>query len=216
MSSLITKFAFALLATGCVLFASIVLVAQPRVDVPEKYQRSYDAEALGDYAGALSALEGMPLSEQSSYVFHLRQGWLRYLSGDYEASISAYERAIRANPAAVEARLGLQLPQMALRRWLDVEVATWELLEIDPMNYLARRRLALALYNLGRYAEAEAIYRAVLESYPSDVEVEAGLGWSLLMQGNATGAAEVFTHVLWVAPNQASGLEGLQALITEP
>ena len=216
MSSLLTKFAVALLATGSVLFASIALVAQPRVDVPAKYQESYDAEARGDYQGALSALNGMPQSEQSSYVFQLRRGWLHYLIGDYELSISAYEGAIDGNPAAIEARLGLQLPQMALRRWLDVEIATQEILEMDALNYLARRRLALALYNLGRYDEAAAMYRSVLENYPSDVEVEAGLGWSLWMQGNATGAAEVFTHVLWVAPNQASGLEGLQALSGAP
>lgn len=211
MSSLFTKCTIALVVTVSVLFASMALVAQPRVDVSAKYQESYDAEAQGDPQGALAALRGMPLTEQSSYVFKLRQGWLYYLIGDYEASITAYERAIDVSPVAIEARLGLQLPQIALRRWLDIEVATQEILEIDPMNYLARRRLALALYSLGRYDEAETIYRSVLANYPSDVEVEAGLGWALLMQGNATGAAEVFTHVLWIAPNQASGLEGLHA-----
>ena len=207
-----TAIAFSSAAT--ILLLSIAIVGQPRSSVPSLYQESYDLEAVGDYSGALAALESMPRSEQSSFIFLLRSGWLLYLQGDYESAIGAYVGAIEADPDALEARIGIQLPQTALRLWQDVERSTRSVLSRDPMNYVSRRRLALALYSMGRYVEAEEVYRGVLEQYPSDVEVASGLGWALYMQGDSSGAARVFEHVVWISPNHA-GLPDAEARLID-
>nr|MBK7065940.1 hypothetical protein [Deltaproteobacteria bacterium] len=43
---------------------------------------------------------------------------------------------------------------MALRRWQETEQRAREVLRLDADNYLASRRLALALYQLGRFDAA--------------------------------------------------------------
>jgi tetratricopeptide (TPR) repeat protein len=178
---------------------------------PQAYQDSYDLEARGAFDGALVALRKAPASEQTTYVFKLRQAWLQYLTGRHDAAIGTYRQAIALMPKAVEPRLGLMLPQIALRRWLDVEKSAREVLAMDPKNYLASSRLAWALYNLGRYPEAEKQYRAVLDGYPSDIEMQAGLGWSLLQAGQGEAAAGIFTQVLRVAPRHRSAADGVRA-----
>lgn len=175
---------------------------------PDVYQRSYEQEALGAYAAAVQTLSGLSSRETSSYTAELRRAWLQYLSGQYDASISAYDRATRLHPDAIEPRLGKLLPLLALRRWADAERLGREILKDDPRSYLARSRTAWATYNLGRYADAEKLYREVLADYPSDVEMRAGLGWALLSQGDKAAAAREFDAVLRVSPQHASAKSG--------
>ncbi|MFO0763153.1 MAG: tetratricopeptide repeat protein, partial [Byssovorax sp.] len=72
-------------------------------------------------------------------------------------------------------------------------------------------RLAFSVYSLGRYAESAMLYRRLLDAYPSDVEVRAGLGWALLKSGKAADAAKEFREVLEIAPKNALSLDGLKA-----
>ncbi len=175
------------------------------------FQRSYDAEAAGKAAEALAALDALPAPVHDGYVADLRRGWLLYKLGRNPEAIDAYAAAARLEPRSVEARVGALLPQMAARRWADVETTARDALRIDPGNYLATLRMAFALYNLGRYPESEALYQRLAEMYPSDVEVRAGLGWARLKGGKAAEAAAAFRAVLDVAPRNALAAEGLKA-----
>lgn len=209
MITLQSRLLVALAATGVVFFLSFAIAAQSQVDVPQLYQQSYDLEAVADYQGSLDAMSAMPFTERGQFVFQLRRGWLLYLLGDFDGSVDAYVSAAETEPDAIEVMLGVQLPQIALRRWQDVRDTSEAILAVDPLNYTARRRLGLALYSLGRYADAERVYRDVLRHYPSDVEMRAGLGWSLLMQGDEAGAERAFREVLRVSPNQAGVAEAM-------
>jgi len=60
--------------------------------------------------------------------------------------------------------------------------------------------------------DAELSYRRVLEAYPADVEMRAGLGWSLLKLGKAEEAARELRLVLEVAPRHVSAKAGLDVL----
>lgn len=178
--------------------------------VPTLLQQSYDLEAENKLAESLSTLERVPAASQG-YVYHFRRGWLLYLLGRHAEAVASYERAIARAPATIEARLGLMLPQLALRRWVDVEKVALAVLERDALNYLATSRLAWSYYNLGRWADAATVYRRILTAYPSDVEMRVGLGWSLLKQGKAGEAMVELRAVLEVAPRHAIAREGLQA-----
>ena len=81
-----------------------------------------------------------------------------------------------------------------------------------PDDYRGTSRMAYIAYNMGQYAEAARLYRRVLAHYPSDVEMQAGLGWSLLKNRQVDAARGVFESILRVAPNHASARDGLQAL----
>lgn len=177
----------------------------------ELIQRSYDSEATGRLADSLSVLDQLTPPRRDMYVVTLRRAWLLYRLARYAEAVEVYGRAIALAPNAVEPRLGVLLPHLALRRWGDVENQARAILKLDPANYLAQLRLAFALYNLQRYAESTALYRRLGELYPSDVEVRSGLGWALLKAGKYPEAATEFRNILDVAPRNELAKEGLKA-----
>lgn len=191
---------------------SFVLMLALALAGPQDWQQSYEAEAAADYGGAIAALERLPEPERRTYLFHLRRGWLRYLSGAGADAVADYQEAARLEPRAVEPLLGLSLAQMALLRWVDSEQACRAALEREPSNSTARVRLAWSLYNQGRFPEAETVYRELVAAYPSDVDLRAGLAWSLLLQGRTGEARVELEAVLAVAPNHVTARAGLDSL----
>jgi len=175
------------------------------------WQQSYQLEAKGAFPAAVKVLGQLPNTTRAGYLYAQRSGWLYYLGGKHIQAVAAYRLAISRAPKAVEPRLGLLLPLMALRRWQEAERVARDALKLDAGNQLAGRRLALSLYQLGRFAEAEAVYRSVLASYPSDLDMLSGIGWSRLRQGDQTGARRAFAAVLEIAPRHVSAKTGLAA-----
>ncbi len=177
----------------------------------ELIQRSYDSEATGRLADSLSVLDQLSAPRRDAYVVTLRKAWLLYRLGRYAESTEVYVRAIALAPAAVEPRLGILLPYLALRRWSDVENQARAILKLEPGNYLATLRLAFACYNLQRYAESTALYRKLIDLYPGDVAVRGGLGWALLKLGKYPEASAEFRNILEIAPRNELAKEGLKA-----
>ncbi len=195
----------------CLLILSLASAPAVATDRVNPWQRSYELEALGSYDEALNTLYGVPTSARA-YTWELRRGWLLYLAGDHGEAIEAYRAAVHLEPEALEPRLGLLLPLLADRRWVDAASAADGALALDEDNAIALGRLAWAQYNLGRYAEAEAAYALALADFPSDVDLRAGLGWCLLRQGRLDDAERAFEAVLVVAPQHAGALEGYAEL----
>jgi len=178
----------------------------------EAYNRSYGAEAVGNYEQALKELNGLTATAKTNYIFQLRRGWLLYLSAQYESSVEAYQKASTiAGTSAIEPLLGEMLPLMGLRRWKDAEAVGAAILKITPKNALVIGRLAWCQYNLGRFKEAETSYRQVLAQFPGDLDIRAGLGWALMKQNDKAAAAKEFRAVLDVAPSHDSAQQGLAA-----
>lgn len=186
--------------------------------VPSLMHRSYELEQVGDTTGALDALGRVPVDRRDAYFYQLRLGWLHYQSGSFDASAVAYRRAAERRPEAVEPLLGLLQPLIANRAWTEAEKVAVAALEHDAHNYLAESRLAFVLFSQGRYAEAAKTYRSVLALYPADLEMRAGLGWSLARQGRLADAEREFGAILEVAPaseNARSGLEYIRGASRE-
>ncbi|MCB9568538.1 MAG: tetratricopeptide repeat protein [Myxococcales bacterium] len=189
---------------GLALMLALALALVPAyagaADPSEHYQRSYELEATAEYAKAILALDQIDGDERQSYFYRLRRGWLLYLAGRHWDAMEEYRRAIKTTPASIEARLGLSLPQIALHLWLDAKATCEAVLRLDPNHYTGRSRLAYIHYNLGRFAEAEELYRALLVSYPADVEMRVGLAWSLFKQSRLREAMAEFRTVQRIAP----------------
>ena len=175
----------------------------------QQLQSSYRLEAARKFVTALAALDKVSAKGKQSYIFKLRQGWLLHLNGRYAESIRAYRLAVKAAPRSVEARLGLTLPQMALRRFKDAADTAHGALKLDADNYTAKSRLAYCTYNLGRYAESMRHYKRLLELYPSDVEMRVGLGWAQLKLGKKDQAARTFNQALAISPHHNMAAQGL-------
>ena len=181
-------------------------------EAAQVFQQSYDREGAGKIAESLSTLDALPTARQGTYLSQLRRGWLLYRLGRYAESVEAYGRAIAVAPKAIEPRVGVLLPQQALRRFADVEAQAKIVLAVDPQNYLATLRLAFSLYSQGRYGEAGALYARLKELYPSDAEVRSGLGWSLLKQGKSVEATRELRELLSIQPRHVLAKQGLDLL----
>lgn len=193
-----------------VLLSAVMLGGAAQAN-PEAWRRSYALEARGDARGALAALDGLSPTDRGAYLAQLRRAWLLYSAGQFDESVAAYRAAAQGSPRAVEPRVGELLPLLALRRWREAEQRAQEVLRLDADNYLATRRLALALYNLGRFDRAQEAYERVLAQYPGDLEMLTGVGWCELQRGHRPAAATAFRAVLAVSPDDAGAAAGLTA-----
>jgi tetratricopeptide (TPR) repeat protein len=180
--------------------------------IQQIYQQSYDEEAKGNYTEAILVLMRVERLEEKSYLFHLRLGWLNYLGKKFPDSANAYQKAIRLNKDSVEARLGLMLPLMAQGRWAEAEKVGKEILLLDKTSYLANSRLAYIYYNMKSFKEAETFYRRVLQSYPGDIEMQAGVAWALLKQEKRDEAEKVFSEILKYVPNHVTANVGMKLI----
>jgi tetratricopeptide (TPR) repeat protein len=178
--------------------------------IPQIYQQSYEEEAKGNYQEAILVLMQANRAGDNSYLYHLRLGWLQYLVTKYTDSVNSYRKAVILNKDSIEAKLGLMLPLMAQGKWSDAEKVAKEILSLDPLSYLANSRLAYIYYNLKQYKDAEASYRKVLLQYPGDIEMQAGLAWSLLKQDKKEAAEKAFGEILRYVPNHVSGNAGMK------
>ena len=192
------------------LFLLFLAVASAATDAPTALQQSYASEAQGDYTAAIQVLSGVPRSGDLAYIVDLRRGWLHYLAGQNAASITAYARAIQAQPDSVEARVGLTLPQLAERQWTDVEHTCREVLAKAPGETTCTARLAWALYSQGRHMEAEAAYAVGIARWPADLDLRAGRGWARCKQGDLPGAQSDFALVLTVSPSHVTAAQGAE------
>lgn len=175
------------------------------------WKASYLAEAAGQFQSALDALGNLPSPQREGYLARFRRGWLFYRLNRHEESAAEYKLAAMADSASIEARVGLLLPLMALKRWNDVAVLAEDVLKRDPENYLALQRLAFAKFSSEHFPEAELVYRRVLQHYPSDMEMRAALGWVLWRMGKQKEAVAQFKQVLDVLPEHTSAIAGLRA-----
>lgn len=171
---------------------------------------SVQLEQSGKLVDSLDALNKIQDDRSDSYMVTLRKGWLLYSLGRYEESVVQYRKAIKARPESLEARLGVMLPLLAWKKWVDVEKVGLEALALDGKNYLAHSRLAYAYYNLERWSKAEEHYKAVVDLYPGDVEMRSGYGWSLFKQGKFEAARTQFKEILQLFPAHSASLEGLR------
>ncbi|MCP4290539.1 MAG: tetratricopeptide repeat protein [bacterium] len=179
--------------------------------VAEVYSQSYEQEYAGYYQAAVASMNRLPVMGETGYEFHLRLGWLNYLAADYDASIAAYRQAIELKNKAIEPKLGILKPLMALHKWLDSLDVIDIILVKDSGNYLGRSRQAYCQFQLGRFSQAVTTYRDVLEDYPGDIEMISGLGWSLLRSGDTVSAKIEFEKVLRIWPEYETAKSGAEA-----
>jgi len=200
------------IALTLVLAASSVRAADP----PTLFQRSYQLEAQKKHRSALQALMGLSNSHKRTYFYWLRRAWLTYRVADYNDAIASYRRAIALERNAVEPWIGITLPQMASRRFVDAAASARRVLSIEPKSYVAQSRLAYCLYSLGQHKKAERLYAQLLARYPADLTMRTGLGWAQLKQGKRSAARAAFSAVLRVSPKNVSAKAGARALGIAP
>lgn len=179
----------------CLILSGLQIIADPLAD-------SYGQEAKREFAKALETMEGLSKDNPNEYFYQLRTGWVALIKGDFTKSASYYQKAALLAPNAIEPRLGNVRALLAMGKYKDVDVACKTILKLDPKNYFARSTLAYANYVLANYAEAEKQYESLIVDYPADTEMQIGLGWSLLKQGNKAKAKTIFAALTKIIPKE--------------
>lgn len=194
------------------LFILIVteLGAQNINDLQATFSRSYIAENQKNYDLAISEMK--TIYQDNDYITNIRLGWLKYLSKQYNESISYYQKAIILKPYAIEARLGCVKPLSAIENWEKVKEQYIEILKVDPLNTTANYWLGVIYYNRKEFNSATTMFEKVVNLYPLDYDSVIMLAWSKLNNNSHADAKMLFRQALIIRPNDTSALSGLQLI----
>lgn len=192
------------------LFLFLIVVsysqAQQSTVLRSAFSKSYAYEASKQYSKA--AMELKSVSTENTYELNLRIGWLYYEAGEYNESITYYQKAIQLAPNSVEAKLGLVYPLSVQNKWDEVLTQYLAILSVDTKNSLVNYRTGLIYYNRKNYSTAKKYLETVLELYPFDYDSNLLMGWTKLALSDKAGALSSFEKVLLYKPSDASALEG--------
>ncbi|HNP49759.1 MAG TPA: tetratricopeptide repeat protein [Bacteroidia bacterium] len=192
------------------LFLFLIVVsysqAQQSTVLRSVFSKSYAYETSKQYSKA--AMELKSVSTENTYELNLRIGWLYYEAGEYNESITYYQKAIQLAPNSVEAKLGLVYPLSVQNKWDEVLTQYLAILSVDPKNALVNYRTGLIYYNRKNYSTAKKYLETVLELYPFDYDSNLLMGWTKLALSDKAGALSSFEKVLLYKPSDASALEG--------
>lgn len=160
------------------------------------WQNSYMLESSGKYAEAMVAIDAIAANGPDAELKTLRRGWLLYLQGRYDESIREYGFAIQRNNQSLDARLGITLPQLALKRWSDAEKNARSALQIASNHYTALLRLTLALEGEKNWDEMAKVAAKLVSAYPTDASAYVYLARAKAWQGKTDEAAAGYAAVL--------------------
>lgn len=174
------------------------------------FAKSYSYEKGDLYLQAIDILK--EVYQEKHYEVNLRLGYLYYLAGQHQESVKYYTKSIEINPTCIQAKLGMALPNAAMKKW-DVVIKLYEeILVIAPSSSYVSYKLGLLHYERKNYAAAFKCFELVYNLYPFDYEGLLMMGWTNLQLGKKAEAKNFFSRTLLIAPNDKSALDGLAQL----
>ncbi len=193
----------------------IAIVISNQVSAQDKtilnaFSQSYNFEAVQNYPSAIDAIT--KVYNPASYEMNMRLGWLNYSMTKYKESLPFYEKAIGNMPAATEPRWAIINSLSVLEIWNDVEKNYLSILKLDPKNSVANYKLGMIYYYRKNYVSAKKNFDVSLNLFPFDYNNLLMSAWTNYFLGNKNEARLLFTKVLYYSPNDASALEGLEAI----
>lgn len=176
----------------------------------QAFAQSYQLEGAKSYLASIDVMK--QVYDRSSYEINLRLGWLYYLSGRFDESVTYYSRALQLKPYSEEARNGLILPKTAQGYWNEVVEIYAYILENNPNNTVAMFRLGMVYYERRSYDKALPLFKKVVDLYPFDYDGLLMLGWTCYFTGNYNHAKVLFNKVKLHNPDDESANQGLQLI----
>jgi tetratricopeptide (TPR) repeat protein len=142
------------------------------------------------------ALDNVPQAGPDGELRALRTGWLQYRLGKWDASIFAYRNALSRNPHSMDARLGEVLSLLAAQRWGEAERGAQAALDLEPNNYTALLRLAVAQEAQKNWNGLGKTGTLLTTYYPSDYLSYLYLARAHAWLGKSSDAAKAYGAVL--------------------
>jgi tetratricopeptide (TPR) repeat protein len=139
-----------------------------------------------------------------TYPYHYRKAQQLKRREQYDKAATEYERAMRADPAQMDARLDLGDMLMKIERYSQARFHYEQCLEQfseSPRPYL---KLGNYFLTLDRREEARQFYRKSLEKNPDYVESYNNLAVMAMQQGSYDEAGEILQSILEIDPDYAN------------
>jgi serine/threonine-protein kinase len=142
---------------------------------------------------------------------HVTLGMIRAGSGDAQAALSDFDRALALDPANADALREKAAAFQALGRGAEAEALYRRAVELRPRYWGNYSHLGSFYYRRARYAEAEQAFRKVIELVPDSPRGYSSLGAVLHeMGGRDAEAVALLERSMGLAPTyRAAGNLGL-------
>ena len=114
---------------------------------------------LGDYRGALIALEDVVAAQPGNAAAQLWAGLAHYQAGQYRSAAQFYERAVQLDPESLEARINLGAAYLAAERYEDAELVYELLIQRTGGDADTYYNLGWSLLSQGRGNEARQAWQ---------------------------------------------------------
>jgi Tfp pilus assembly protein PilF len=121
--------------------------------------------------------------------------------GNYAQATQALQKIAAAHPDNATVRLQIAHLLLLQEKNDDAVTVLQEGLKLDPTNQSTQTDLAITYFKLGKYAQAEPLYRTLLAKSPNDAELHARLGQTLLKQLKYADAEHEFLTAVKLRPN---------------
>ena len=172
-------------------------------DIQEAYSKSYNYEKVGNYNESIKALSKVYTEYPVSYTVNLRLGYLYFKLNRPSNALDNYDKALQAIPNSIEAKAGKMWVLISQERHVEAEAVGYQILSIDPYNYLANLRLAYILRLLKKTDASEKIDLKMLSVFPTDTSFLNEYGALKFYTGNLDKASAIFESVLILDPTNS-------------
>jgi tetratricopeptide (TPR) repeat protein len=175
--------------------------ARPAVQADHLYASTYIEKgwsliSLGDYAGAVQALEkALALSPGATQALSLL-GWAQMLSESYDEALGTFSKVLMKEPANALARINVGYICLKKRIFGEAIEHLSKAIRLDndrKATLYAHYYLGLVYLEREMYQDAETFFRKTLALGPNLVEAWFELGRALWFAGDRDGARQAWT-----------------------
>jgi predicted O-linked N-acetylglucosamine transferase (SPINDLY family) len=180
-----------------------------RPDFPEcRYNLAVALGKLGQHEQALSEYEQSARSKSSYATWH-NLATTQARLGQTQAAVQSFQQALELRPDSPESLLGLGMLLNRASRHADAAQLLERARSLGANSADLDLELGNAYLGLGRAAEAQTCFQALLQARPDDEHARTGLADVLLALGHYEQAAAAYRSLLAERPNDTALLLNL-------
>jgi len=159
-------------------------------------EKGWSLISLGDYTGAIQALQKALALSPNEIQAHSLLGWAQMLAEDYDEALATFSRVLMKEPANALARINVGYICLKKRIFGEAIEHLSKAIRLDndrKATLYAHFYLGLVYLEREMFEDAEAFFRKTLTLGPNLIEAYYELGRSLWFAGQRDGARQAWT-----------------------
>ena len=171
------------------------------------YERGLSNLREGQPGAALGAVQEAATLDPSVALYSNTLGVILLQLRQLDGALASFARAVELDPAYGDAQLNHAVALAEAQQWEASIEGYRKALRMPTLTspHVAHQNMGVALFNLKRYAEAEASLRFALSLEPQMIGAHYNLGLVLLAANRANEARAAFRRARELAPDSQFG-----------